>query len=403
MQTSNRQQTSLSTSHVAPAGVLPREGQRLAIGASLAAALVVSTGCSSISDSLGGQKVDYRTSGAQTVRLDVPPDLSQLPGQQRYGQVPAASVSATNLARQNPGEQSTASATVSPAEVGSVKLERNGASRWLVVSESPEQVWDKLRDFWKETGFDLAKDDPQAGVMETAWSENRAKVPQDGIIRQSLGRVFDLLYDTGERDMYRTRVERTASGSEIYISHRGLSEEYEDSKKERTTWRGRPSDPGLEAEMLRKLMLKLGSTPAAANAAAIDTAAAATPAGPANNSIARLNADGVSLMVDGDVELAWRRVGLALDRSGFTVESRDRKQGLYEVRLSDSDVEANKPGFFARLFGSSNANTDGLRRYRVTVQGQGRTSLVSVQDDSGKPAQGDVPRKIAKQIAEQLG
>lgn len=393
MPTSSRQPTPSASDSAAVA-------TRLALGAAVAGTLALTAGCSTISDTLAGEKVDYRTSGTQSVRLDVPPDLSQLPGQQRYGQVPTASVSAASLVKQEPASQ--APKAVAPTEAGSIKLERDGQTRWLVLNESPDQVWDKVRAFWKEAGFELTTDDAQAGVMETNWSENRAKVPKDGIVRQTLGRVFDMLYDTGERDMYRTRIERTAQGSEIYISHRGLSEEYEDNKKERTTWRSRPRDPGLESEMLRRLMVKLG-TPAEAAAAAtkLDTSTATSATG---TSVARLNPDGVSLVVDGDFELAWRRVGLALDRSGFTVENRDRKQGSYDVRLSDSDAQASKPGFFARLFGSSKTDTDGLRRYRVTVQNQGNatSSVVSILDEKGQAAQGNVARRIARQIADQL-
>jgi len=397
MQTSSRQPI-LSTTR------MPAVAQRLALCSAVAATLALSAGCSAVSNTLSGEKVDYRTSGAQSVRLDVPPDLSQLPGQQRYGQVPTASISANSLTKQEAAaEAPAASGAVVPSEFGNVKLLRDGQTRWLVTNETPDQVWEKLQAFWKDTGFELTTDDPAAGVMETSWSENRAKAPQDGIIRKTLGRVFDMLHDTGERDMYRTRVERTEQGSEIYISHRGLSEEYEDARKERTTWRPRPRDPGLETEMLRRLMVKLGAPAAAAAAAAKDAETAAAAAAPSTNSLARVNADGVSIMVDGDFDLAWRRVGLALDRSGFTVESRDRKQGSYDVRLSDSDVEANKPGFFSRLFGAKSSNTDGLRRYKVIVQNQGAASLVTIEDENGQPAQGDVARRIAKQIAEQLG
>jgi outer membrane protein assembly factor BamC len=402
MPTSSRQQNLPVVRQGATHAAMTSATPRLILGAAVASVLALSAGCSTISDTLAGEKVDYRSSGKQTVRLDVPPDLSQLPGQQRYGQVQTSSVSASSLGQtEGNGSEASMGQTVALTEVGSIKLERDGQTRWLVVKETPEQVWEKVQSFWKDTGFELSVDNPQAGVMETTWSENRAKVQRDGLVRQTLGRVFDLLYDTGHRDMYRTRIERTATGSEIYISHRGLSEEYEDKQKERTTWRSRPSDPGLEAEMLRKLMVKLGA-PAATAAAATKVEAAPAVAPASTTNLTRLNADGVSMTVDGDFDLAWRRVGLALDRSGFTVENRDRKQGSYEVRLSDSDVEANKPGFFARLFGRG-GNSDGLSRYKVSVQGQGTSSLISIQDEKGQPAKGDVPRRIAKQIAEQLG
>ncbi len=375
--------------------ITTRHPTTLALGAVLVSA-VATSGCSSVGDLLSGDKVDYRASGNQTVRLDVPPDLSQLPGQTRFGQVTSSSVSASTLMR---GDKVDAAAPAAKSEV-LVKLERQGQTRWLSVNLPAEKVAEEVRAFWTEMGFELTTDKPELGLFETSFSENRAKVPQDGV-RKALGKVFEALYDTGERDQYRTRIERTATGSEIYITHRGLSEEFEDAKKERTTWKARPSDPGLEAEMLSRLTAKLGAPKE--TVAAIKAAAAPMAAAPA---LARLAADGVSLTVDADFDTAWRRVGLALDRSGFTVENRDRKSGSYEVRLSDSDVEANKPGFFKRLFsfGSTNANYDGLSRYMVKVSGQSRSSTqVTVMDDKGQLAsKSDTAKRIGKQLLEEL-
>lgn len=364
--------------------------------AALASALATS-GCSSVGDALSGDKVDYRTSGTQSVKLDVPPDLSQLPGQTRYGQVASASVSANNMLRNDKADAP--ASLVAPTQASGIKLERQGQMRWLSVNQAPEQLWDQVRTFWAESGFELTTDKPEIGILETNWSENMAKQTQDGIIRKTLGRVFDMLHDTGERDQYRTRIERTATGSEIYISHRGLSEEYEDiNKKDRTTWRARPSDAGLEAEFLSRLMAKLGASKDAVAAVKADN----KPATQAANSQAQLNADGLSLNVSADFDTTWRRVGLALDRSGFTVENRDRKQGTYEVRLSDTDLEANKPGFFSRLFSSTPANQDGLSHYNVVVTGKGKTSLVSVINDKGQSVNSNTAKRITKQLLDEL-
>lgn len=375
-----------------------RHQTTLVLSAALASTLVTS-GCSSISDTLAGDKVDYRTTGTQSVRLDVPPDLSQLPGQTRFGQAPAAVVSASSLQRASDKPDASAS-NVAPSKGTGVTLERQGQMRWLAVNLPPEQIWGQVRSFWADMGFELTTDQPDVGLMETNWSENRAKVPQDGTVRKALGRVFEMLYDTGERDQYRTRIERTANGCEVYISHKGLVEEYEDAKKDHTIWRVRPSDPGLEAEMLSRLMLKLGAPKEAVAAAKADKPAAAATVAAASQ--ARMNADGLSLTVDADYDTAWRRVGLALDRSGFTVENRDRKQGSFEVRLSDGDPEASKPGFFARLFGAKAENQDGLSRYRVQVQGQGKNSLISVLKDNGQPTTSNTAKRIAKQLLDEL-
>lgn len=382
--------------------ITPRHQTPLVLGATLASLLLVS-GCSSISETLSGDKVDYRTSGAKTVRLDIPPDLSQMPGQVRYSQLQSATVSASSLTRADTtAPAATGEATIAATAKGAVKLERQGQNRWLVVDMPADKVWEQVSAFWAENGFDLVVNRPEAGVMETDWSENRARVPKDGVIRQALGRVFDALYDTGERDMYRTRIERTAKGTEVYVSHRGLSEEYEDSKKERTVWRARPSDPGLEAEMLSRLMVALGGTKDEATAIKQEQAKASATTAVAPQASARLNADGSALTVDTDADTAWRRVGLALDRSGFTIENRDRKQGSFEVRLSDNDPTATKPGFFARLFGASESSEGKLSRYQVLVQAQGAASLVRVLNEKGQPATNATGKRIAKQLVDEL-
>ena len=375
--------------------ITPRTPHVLTLGAALASAMLA-TGCSSVSSALSGDKIDYRSSGSQSVRLDVPPDLSQLPGQQRYNQATPAIVSASSLSRQNP-QADTAPVAIAPAERGGIKLERQGQTRWLVVNQPPEAIYSQVRGFWSDVGFELTVDRPEAGVMETNFSENRAKMPEDGV-RNLLGRVYDMLYDTGLRDSFRTRIERTATGSEIYISHRGMSEEFVDStRKDQTTWRIRPSDPSLEAEMLARLMVKLGAPKEAATAVREQ---AATPAPAALASAVKIGADGTTLTLQAEGDLAWRRVGLALDRSGFTVENRDRKSGSYEVRISVDDPEAAKPGFFGRLMGRSEAET--LARYKVRVQPQGNATLVSVLTDSGTAADSPTGKRIAKRLAEEL-
>ncbi|MEY4763551.1 MAG: hypothetical protein RI907_224 [Pseudomonadota bacterium] len=356
----------------------------------------LTAGCSSLGDGLSGDKVDYRQSGAKVVKLDVPPDLSQLPGQVRYGQVGASTVTASSLGNNNSVNDN--SADVALTQAGSYKLMRDGQMRWLSVALPPDKVWPAVQEFWKNQGVELVEDDAQAGVLTTAFVENRAKVPQDGVVRKTLGRAFDMLYDSGERDQYRLRVERTATGSEIYIAHRGLIEEYEDRQKDRTIWRGRPSDPQLEAAILSKLMVQLGLPKKDAEAVMSKETAPAV----AMSSYARLNDDKASLTLDTDLDTAWRRVGLALDRGGFTVESRDRKQGAYEIRLSASDVEANRPGFFARLFGAKPIG-DGLSRFRVTVQTAGKATQVQVLSDTGKVvADNPMAQRVAKQLLDEL-
>ena len=355
--------------------------------------------CSSIDGVVSGDKIDYRNATAKPTPLEVPPDLTQLAVDPRYA--PQAGVISA-AALQAPGVAASAPVTnqVAPAALGNLRIERQGNLRYLSTTQTPEQLWPQLQAFWKERGLTLAVDQADVGVMETDWAENRARLSDD-IIRKTLGKVFDSLFSTGERDKYRTRVERTAQGSEIYIVHRGMEEVYANQLKDSTTWKPRPSEPLLEGEMLSRLMIKLGAKDEVAKAAVAQTTASATVA-PAR---ARVLTDrpAATLQIDESFDRAWRRVGLALDRSGFTVEDRDRAQGLYFVRYVDpAQAGKEEPGFFSKLFSGDANKLTGPIRYRVNVKGEGEASTVSVFDTKGAPENGDAGQRIVRLLVEDL-
>lgn len=377
----------------------------LLLPAALATAVA---GCSSFNEMLQGEKVDYKTSGSRSVSLEVPPDLTQLAKDSRYQPV-GGSISASTI--QGPATAASAPAggtTVAPAKVGEVRMERAGAQRWLVSKQTPEQLWPQLQAFWQERGFALDVEQRDTGVMETNWNENRAKLPQD-FIRRSLGRLIENVYDTGERDRFRTRLERTADGgTEIYISHRGMVEVATGNNRESsgTVWQPRPADPELEAIMLQRLMAKLGGQEEQAKQAAAN--AAATPAAPAASAPARarlLAGPGSGLQIDDGFDRAWRRVGLALDRSGFTVEDRDRAQGVYYVRYVDpAQTAKSEPNWFSKLFGAGkDGKNAAFARYRIAVKGQPEsTTLVTVQNNQGAPETGDAAQRILELLVTDL-
>ncbi len=389
-------------------------------------ALAVTAGCSTTGPAPGADsRVDYRTASKPTPELEVPPDLTQLARDNRY-QPPSGVVSANALAAQQATQQSAAaptpavtasavsatpptqlaaarpntstSETVAPSAVGDVRLEQDGQTRWLVTSQSPEQVWPVIEAFWRDLGFTLPVDSPDTGTMQTSWAENRALLPDD-IIRRTIGSVLGSLYSTGLRDRFRTRVERGAHGTEIYIAHQGAEEVVYGQQRDLTIWQPRPSDPLLEAEMLSRLMLRLGGKPEAAKA--IVASAPATPA-VAPRTEAALPAKAEMELAE-SFDRAWRQVGLSLDRSGFTVEDRDRSAGLYFVRYVDPKQAAKEePGFFSKLFGSSTAEAGAPQRYRVAIKADGAKTVVSVQDSKGAPDNSENARRIIARLMESV-
>jgi len=366
-------------------------------------ALVGLAGCSTIGSILEPERIDYKSAG-KAPSLEVPPDLTQLQRENRYA-IPEANrgtATASGYNLQQSARPST-STTVAPAATSDMRIERAGNQRWLVVKQSPEALWPQIKDFWQDSGFLISSEAPQAGLMETDWAENRAKIPQD-FIRNTIGKALDSLYSTGERDKFRTRLERSPEGgTEIYISHRGAQEVLVGSDKERTVWTPRPADPELEAEFLSRLMARLGTE---------DTRAKAVVANaPAQASRAKLvkGAGPGYVEVDEGFDRAWRRVGLALDRVGFTVEDRDRTQGVYYVRYVDQAQDAQtgavaEKGLLSRIFsfGSKDDKAKGAQRYQVAVKGNGAVTQVAVLNNEGRPESSQTADRILSLLNEQL-
>ncbi len=372
---------------------LPRPAFAVAIAAALIGALL--SGCESMSLSLG-KKIDYKSAGAAPP-LEVPPDLTTPNYDDRYQATTASgAVAARSAAR--PSE-------VLPANPDA-RVARAGSERWLVVKASPEAAWTALRDFWAKNGFVLAVEQPTLGIMETDWAESRVDRPQ-GILQQFANKYVSFATDSYKRDKFRTRIERGSEPGtvEIYISHRGSEQRPmkigQGGSPEDWTWTPSPPNPQLEAEFLEKLMVALGTpAPAATQAVAADGKA------PDRARIDK-SSDGVKLIVDDTFDRAWRRVGLALDRTGFTVVDRDRSKGLYFVRYANPDLEKKKPeGWLADTLGKMQfwkpTPVDKPEQYRVVVTQADPRSVVTVQDPNGAADRTPNSEKILALLKDQL-
>ena len=345
---------------------------------------------------LEGDKIDYK-SASKGSTLEIPPDLTQLSRDSRYA-LPAGSVSAAAM-QAGQAAQPTGTSNTAAMALGDVRIERDGNQRWLVVSRPADKLWEPVREFWVESGFTLAQAQANVGIMETDWAENRAKLPQD-FIRSTLGKLLESLYSTGERDKFRTRLERRPDGgTEVYISHRGMVEVVTGGKAgstsgDSTVWQPRPYDPELEAEFLRRLMVKLGVTQ--------EQSKALVEAGVSRQTSRIVMVNQLpTVQLDEGFDRAWRRVGLALDRTGFTVEDRDRTQGTYFVRYVEPVANKAEPSFFSKLFSSSPAALPPLK-YRIVVKSQGDSSIVSVLNAQGAPESSANAQRIVQVIADDL-
>ena len=369
----------------------------------IAAAIVAIalTGCSTLQElsPFESKRVEYKSAQSGPA-LEIPPDLTPPKFDDRY-KAGTATLSGVNAA--NRSAVLSGAGGVLPA-VSGMKIERAGTERWLVVPGTAEANFPRIREFWSTMNMNLVLDDSRIGLMETDWQENRARIPQD-IIRRTIGKVLDSVYSSGTRDKYRTRIERgTNSTTEIYISHRGMEENnVGTSSNPIFRWDFRKPEPEYEAEILNRMMQYLGA-PREEASQIVRTALAPAAAAARVDQSQIVKAGNVStLAINDSFDRSWRRVGLALDRVGFTVVDRDRTAGTYFVRYADPDMIAkNEPGILDKLKFWTTDTKDTVEQYRITVKEASGKTTVAVLDKSGKADDTPVGTRIVTLLHEQL-
>ena len=397
------------------------------ITASLFVLPLLVSGCGalqSLSDDVSNySKVNYRQQSAKTQALDVPPDLALLSHENRFAVQNNGGIISASEFTQMPGAQvsprsgtANSSTLVAPKQVGSVKIVREGQDRWILTSEPADQVYPKLVSFWADQGFSIQTQSPETGIIETNWNENRAKIPQD-FIRNTLGKVLDGLWSSGERDKFRTRIERTHQGTEISISHRGMQEIYTSTTKDQTRWTSRPRDPELEIEFLSRLLLALGDQNASTTTAKASSSIAQktvestasslnSPSAPNPSFTPKVRSleNGAQLEIKESFDRAWRKVGSALDRTGFTIEDRDRTAGTFFIRYTDEKSDTQNASIFSKVKNLFKSQAESIQpeRYRLAVETKNDRSLIRILGSSNNTDSGTAAKQILKLLADEL-
>ena len=338
----------------------------------------------------GHKKVDY--DAARTLpSLEIPPGLSTLP-QSSSGQSGKATYSEFEAQQRSKGQVAGLLPTFD-----NVKLERAGTQRWLVVKAEAEKLWPQIRDFIDSVGLTVAKEHPEAGILESDWAENRANIGTG--IQKFFNKVSSAVGGADFMDKYRIRLERgeVPGTTEVYLSHRGMQQVVLASgaslprdNDEVLGWKPRPSDPGLEAEMLRLLMLHIGVTAPQA------VAVLSTEPRPAQATMGRNESGFPALNLFDSQERAWRRVGLSLDRIGFTVEDRDRSRWTYYIRYVDPDEDKKKK----KRKKKKQKKTE--QEYQIALKPVENGTAIEVFDQNGVPSAPKTSEQILSLLYEQL-
>ncbi|OOZ36693.1 outer membrane protein assembly factor BamC [Solemya velesiana gill symbiont] len=382
---------------------------KLFVACLVAAGLV---GCDSlprVEDVLPDKKVEYKKAKQAEKNLEIPPDLTRstindelvIPDAPRGG----SSTLSGFMERERVQGRSARQPNVLPS-INNMEVKRDGDQRWLVIKADPDDVWFKTIGFWQDNGILLAEQDPTVGIMLTDWLENSADIKND-FITDAIRSVFEGIYSASTRDQFRVRIEPgvKAGTTELYLTHRGMQETIMQGRgdtAERTVWNPRETDHGLEAEMLRRLMVYMG----VADQQASRSLARKGTFKPRSQLSRSSNA--VSLQIDEGFSRAWRLTGVALDRVGFAVEDRDRSKGIYYVRYNDPLKDVEEPGLLDRLAfwrdsdKDIDKDIDKESQYQVSLNGEGAMTRVVVLDKEGTHDNSETAMRILTLLNEQI-
>lgn len=356
------------------------------VGLALGVGVLALSGCSTWNQLTGAEEsVDYRS----TVRSDplsIPPDLTQINDGAPY-RAPEGTATFTQYAQHQQAQAGLSAADRILPQTEGISVMRDGDLRWLVVDRPAEEIYPQVVEFWGENGFTIRNQDARAGLIETDWAENRAKIPE-GWIRSALGSIIDQVFDSGERERFRTRLERVNGKTEVYVSHQHMVET-PSGDGATFKWVYGKEDPDLNAAMLARMMVYLGID--VQHAQELVAQAERDPGIP---DISLSDEGTAELMLGESFDRAWRRVGVAIDSAGFSVEDRDRSTGDYYVRYLDTDTgeKIEQQNFIGRLFGSR--NTAEAAQYRINVSQQGSGSRVTIRDAQGQEQNTETAHRI---------
>jgi len=315
-------------------------------------------GCFSISEEskakpeLGNMDIKYYSNKSVT-SLEIPPDLTTPETQNSFVLsefVPDIKENIVGFSnRSDDGVQK-----ILDAPTG-IKVKKDGEKRWLVINKTPDEVWEASREFLKNEGFVLVKQDKKIGILETDFLENRPDIPEQslGFIRSMLGRALNQNYVFASVDKYRIRIEPIEEGkqTELFLSLTSMEEVVDDrvvdpTREGVTVWKNKEKDLALEIEMLYRLMIFLGGQ---------DVKNKILQASDIEKKIsARVN-DGINgyakLIFDSGLIETWEKISWSIDQNNFDLEnnyileksfyiqtSRTADQGIISKILGDEAI-----------------------------------------------------------------
>ncbi len=206
-----------------------------------------------------------------------------------------------------------------------VKIQKLGNRRWVLVNQSPDEVWPQLHYFLRSSGLQLALSDAGTGTMETAWL------------------TFGDNPET--KDRYRLQVESGVQPDSTEIHVRHLAVPLNMPTDGPVEWPAQSSSPEREGWMIDEM----------SNALAVDSTGAAASLvaqsiGGSKVKVQVMEPAGKEPYIALDLakNRAWATVAHALNTGGYRLHKEDSDIGiLYVTYDSERELSDEDEGWFS--------------------------------------------------------
>ena len=253
-----------------------------------------------------------------------------------------------------------------------IKIYKQGQDMFLSVETEDKLIlWNRIKSFWLEEGFQLLSEDLTISSMKTNYLENLSEV-QLGAIQRVVGRYVPLLVSPETRDSYKTRIIKKDNGFDIVVSHYG--KEFMSDGDSEFRWQNRPRDNEFQNEMISRMYIYLGGNEAKNSGYII-----AKTTGIRNTVSIYTDEQGLQTLYIPDIyERVYPSIVSSLDILGVKILDNNQSNGLIKISMDDKAEESK--GFLAKMFSD---NSSQVMNIKVTTGGDnGESTLVIIEDNS---------------------
>jgi outer membrane protein assembly factor BamC len=253
-----------------------------------------------------------------------------------------------------------------------IKIYKQGQDMFLSVETQDKLIlWNRIKSFWLEEGFQLLSEDLTISSMKTNYLENLSEV-QLGAIQRVVGRYVPLLVSPETRDSYKTRIIKKDNGFDIVVSHYG--KEFMSDGDSEFRWQNRPRDNEFQNEMISRMYIYLGGNEAKNSGYII-----AKTTGIRNTVSIYTDEQGLQTLYIPDIyERVYPSIVSSLDILGVKILDNNQSNGLIKISMDDKAEESK--GFLAKMFSENSLQ---VMNIKVTTGGDnGESTLVIIEDNS---------------------